>query len=153
METIQSYQYDKFLSEEGIHALTSEACGIGLRVLYDLAPDGVALIAEFLGTRILTGNSWNDQTSGSASIMLPGQWIEPLVIYVMLREYRHVAVVHVKTKSYFLDSITGLQEDELEEWKERVGHTYANDEYRIYSRQGTVANGMRNQHVMSGRVA
>ena len=85
--------------------------------------------------------------------MLPGQWIEPLVIYVMLREYRHVAVVHVKTKSYFIDSITGLQEDELEEWKERVGHTYANDEYRIYSRQGTVANGMRNQHMMSGRVA
>lgn len=157
------------LKEYGIEQLTGEACGIGLRVLCDLSPDGVALIEEFLSVKLDDqNNSWNHQSqTGWKSIMLPYSIFNDLMVYVLAKEYPYVVKVDWHTNwanAHYVEGFS-LKEDYLD-FKESANRIYVTDartpkeiedgaeprprsHWRVYISSGTA--GMRNRHEWTGR--
>ena len=85
------------LEEYGVHSLTGEACGIGIRLLCDLSPEGVTLMEQFLSIKMTEqNNSWNHSGSaGWKSIMMPRGLFKELVVFCLMQKdgFRWAAVV------------------------------------------------------------
>ena len=73
----------------GIDYLTGEACGIALRLLFDLTENGERIIDSFFGGVQTTSKAWN---KGKSSIMLPRSILDDLCVYALLTEYEYVVV-------------------------------------------------------------
>ena len=158
------------LEEYGIHRLTGEACGIGLRILCDLDPNGVAMLQEFLSIDLGDrNNSWNHQgKAGWKSIMLPYSIFADLMVYVLAKEFKYTVKVDWHTpwaNAHYVEGFS-LKEDYLD-FRENANRLYVTDRrtpkeieagaeprshscWRVFISSGTA--GMRNQHVWSGRV-
>jgi len=152
------------LRDYGFDILTGEACGIGIRLLVDLSPRAVSIMEELLSVKMTDdNNSWNHQgKAGWKSIMIPRNMIDDLLVYVLAREYPYVVKVDWDVpqvaRAHYCEGIPDKQTLEL--WKDaadlvyvsldELGHTLHH--WRMYYAAGTVRNGTRNQHVMSGRI-
>ncbi len=151
----------ELLKQHGIIFLTSEACGVGLRGLFDLTPGGQELLKEALGGMEATYNGWNDWEGKSA--MLFYEMLRPLAIYLLLHDGAD-AVLDMKVENGILYAnhlvaIRDIERDpngvitdpEYQAYLERANAVF-DGKFRTYSRGGTASNGMRNRHVMSNRV-
>ena len=125
----------------GIHCLTGEACGLMLRILFDLTAQGKT-IAEKCFDISLTSEAWNGGSKDDlhvASVMLTREMLTPIGIFALLESgctevYLHDEVLYGVEQSDHLD--------EVERIKRREG-------LRRYAYRGTA--GSRNQHVFTGR--
>ena len=151
----------ELLKQHGITFLTSEACGVGLRGLFDLTSEGQELLKEALGGMEANYPGWNDWEGKSA--MLFYDMLRPLAIYLLLRDGTEVVIdVNVENNivcANHLVAIYDLERDpngvitdpDYQEYLERA-KAVLEGKFRVYWRSGTARNGMRNQHVFSGRV-
>lgn len=151
MNGIKVDEYNKFLREHGIDLLTSEADGTGLRGLFDLTEEGQEILGEFLGWATFNSPGWNNWDGKSA--MLAWDMIRPLCIYIMMREGCKT-VVHVSAnEECYANYLRGyIDEDGTNVEIDRMREIYGPRNIRVYWKSGTARDGLRNQHVMSGRV-
>lgn len=133
----------------GITFLTGESCGLGMRVLCDLTPQGKDLVEAFLGStvKVLDDSNWN--SGGVGSVLMPHSILGELACFVLI----HTGNCEIAVR---LDDHGGALGFSREEWKD--DSTYRLDtlkaaygRLRTYCAAGTA--GTRNVHVMSGRVA
>ena len=149
------------LQKRGIVTLTSEADGTGLRLLCDLTEDGQALLEGFLDLSITPARAWN---CGAGSVMLPKGIFKSLLIFAVFLEGADAVVIvdydGPTLSSHHIRVISDLERDqggkiiwscEWEELKERLTELIGSH-FRVYTREGTAAGGLRNQHVFSGRI-
>lgn len=139
----------KDMEQFGIHILTGEACGAGLRVLCDLDKRGKALIADFFGfdPSVLAEN-WN--SGGERSIMLPYSILHDLAVFALLR-WGCPLVVSFQDR-------TDIHGAVVEEEVEQIKRIAADADHRpkvdcVYRATGTAPGGLRNVHEASGRIA
>jgi hypothetical protein len=131
----------------GFNCLTGEACGIGLRLLFDVNEKGKEILCSFLGVSDITLlPDWN---GGDAigSVMLARDAAFELAVWCMIGEYQEVW--HNRS----CGEIHGLEPDQIELAHATWGHDKDGHDWRIYRREGTAAGGLRNRHEMTGRVA
>jgi len=144
---------NKFLEEHGIDLLTGEADGTSLRGLYDLNDQGQEILGEFLGGATFTASGWNNHNGKSA--MLAWTLARPLAIYILLREgYSHVVDVQSRGAGYYSDHLLAYNVaswDTMNAEMEKIRKVFP-DGVRIYYKAGTAKDGLRHQHVFSGRV-
>jgi hypothetical protein len=144
MKTIEKWDD---LREYGIEALTSEACGLGYRLLCDVTAKGKKILEKCLGLRDLGAQpAWN---CGSAddphigSVMLALSMLVPIGIFALLES--NCTAVWLQRN----DTLRGFEADDdqesIEWWKEFTRGSLV----RTFAYRGTA--GDRNIHVMSGR--
>lgn len=135
------------LSEFGIHCLTGEACGIGMRLLCDLTHGGAKLVREFLGLPYDCPLMENWNSGAVASMMLSHGAFVDLAAFCLLSAGKCKMAFHIKN-----EGVWGAESDEeIAETRENSGTAYQIT--RQYSLRGDAANGTRCIHQMSGRVA
>ena len=146
----------ELLKQHGITFLTSEACGAGLRGLFDLNSEGQELLEEALGGMQANYPGWNDWEGKSA--MLFHEMIRPLTVHVLLGCGADV-VVDIRINDNNLIALYEIIHDvdgniadpEYQKYLEALNRIYQG-KFRVYWRSGTARNGMRNRHVMSDRI-
>ena len=139
------------LEEFGIVPLTGEACSLGYRILCDVTEEGKELIKLTFGLSNVTLHpNWNRGTSAAphiGSIMLPFQTCIPLGVFALLKRYGEVWVIYDQFNHP--SSVMGLEKDDYkQEWKEYLDNSKT--PYTVL--KGSVENGARNVHQMSGRI-
>ena len=154
-KTITWSNRDSVLRDYGVKRVTGEACGVGLRMLYDLTPEAAKIMEEMLGGVKIQAAGWSGE---EFSIMLPGMWTDEVLLYFLLTEYEVVVVKSYKSKQdgsclgqVVQDNI--LCYNTLDGWnadKETLNRRVW--DYRAYWRTGTASDGMRNRHEWTGRV-
>ena len=142
MKTISSW---RDLEEFGIVYLTGESCGISYRMLCDVTEDGLRILREMLGLSELKLNGpWNVSTRGKkhvGSIMLSNEMIAPIAVFALLDNgYAEVWLLDDR-------SVLGIPAERLEAYEEH----FNGNVLRKFKARGTA--GLRNTHVMSGRVS
>jgi len=151
MKTIDNIRQ---LEPYGIDLLTGEACGIGMRLLCDVTPEGEKLLSSLLGGITLTTTAWNGEHK---SIMIPRSLFPDLCAYALLQDQDTFVVVtsprrkpepNCDNSPYSFAS--AYTREEWEQYKETfwTSYTCAN----CYTKSGTASDGMRNRHEFSGRV-
>lgn len=149
MKTLRGF---RDLEEYGIISLTGEACGLSMRLLCDLTPEGVSAIEEFLGIRIRTGNNWNSREGQVASIMLPHGIFHELAAFLLVREgYEVVYSVNYRGDGHSSHFVGTSTMEDWEEQRDRIFRVYPSG-VRVYTASTAPGTGLRNQHMMSGRV-
>ena len=148
---VTSRNRDNILRGYGFTRLTGEACGVGMRVLYDLNEMAARIMSNMLGGWEGKAPAWN---TGETSIMLPQEWMDEIEIYALLTEYE------VVISGVFKNEIKGLSTGihvlcyySQEDWREGKDNIDTkNWTWKVYQRQGTSEDGMRNVHGWTGRV-
>ena len=145
------------LRDYGVKRVTGEACGVGLRILYDLTPEAAKTMEEMLGGVKIQAPGWSGE---EFSIMLSGMWTDEVLLYFLLTEYEVVVVKSYKGDGSHSDNYLGrviqdsiLCYNTLDDWnadKEILNRKIWN--YQVYWRTGTAPGGMRNRHEWSGRI-
>lgn len=171
--TIETYQSAQDLEKVGVKILTGEACGLAMRVLCDLTPEGVELWQEFTRTTP-TADAWN--SSGVKSIMITSSIFRDLWIFGMVRKARSQDLPYRVflggycfgnewTETYY-ESLNETHRHPKESWKPDAfaifgqedidkiqnqidsGYFYISREFVASKAPGT---GIDNTHLMSGR--
>jgi hypothetical protein len=170
---IDHYRNEVSLREFGIMALTSEACGLGMRVLCDLTEAGVQLIRDFLKVEP-TSDNWNQgdpENPNVKSIMLPHILFRELWIfghikrgtkYVFLgghvfhnewteTKYESINEVHKHpVAAWKFDAFAIDDEETMAHIKSQIGQSFYVQ--RWYRRSQEPGNGIDNEHAMTGRM-
>ena len=171
---MEAYSPDK-LKDFGIILLTGEACGIGMRILFNLTATGKKIVEEFFRVEA-TCESWNcgtDKDPHVASIMLPLSVLQELWIFCHLRRGTkyvflggHVlreqdwTVTHYESievtlkhpvKSWVPVALVTDDDEQMKRIQEMKGESfYIAKSYRMSKQPGS---GIDNQHGMSGRLS
>lgn len=127
----------------GLHCLTGEACGLGLRLLFDLTEGGKKIVEKCFDVKIAS-EPWNggsDADPHVASIMIAREMFLPLGIFALLES--GCTEVWIDSEMLF-----GVESDDKPEYLELVKKDRPN--IRRYAYRGTA--GSRNQHVFTGRI-
>jgi len=137
------------LKQVGFECLTGEACGLSMRLLYDVTQQGKESLERFLDVaKIELKPAWN---GGDAvgSVMLTNDTIIPLGAFCLLHQKKCVEVwQEYNDKGYLSQSVYGWEShEEIEESLCLMGNTH----YRRWGFSGTA--GDRNTHMMSGRTS
>jgi len=150
MERIQNFQD---LEQYGILPLTGEACGLSMRLLCDLTPAGVQIMNEFLGVQIATGTNWNSRDGQVASIMIPRGLLHELAAFVLIRGGHDIAlIVNYRCAGYRSSFVGGMSTEDWDAMRDSADKRWPGS-YRVYYRSTAPGTGLRNQHMMSGRVS
>lgn len=152
---MKTYTCPRDLEQFGFSCLTGEACGLGMRLLYDVNELGRLRLAKALGIppeRLKLAESWNGKAFNAGSVLLTGDLACTVAIFSML-DIGCAEVWQPYAKDGKLTwELFGLTSDELLEAQDpanRWGSGAAN-EHRRWRYAGTA--GDRNIHVMSGRI-
>lgn len=87
MNYSECYEGCESLRQFGIRYLTGEACGIGMRGLFDLTKNGVEILTDFFGAVAFREN-WNSGDKDNphvASALIPYSCLEDLYIFAAIR--------------------------------------------------------------------
>ena len=148
----------KYLEGQGVGYLTGEACGIGLRKLYDLTERGKILVEQFLST---TADSapWNSTVGIEptvASIMLPPAILRPQAIFAMFVNGA-TAVIDVDVNDimrtdylWMVWNTEGYNDPDYQELLDKVRDVFGG-KFIVWTDSSTSHSG-RNEHVFSGRI-
>lgn len=130
------------LKEFGIIALTSEACGVGMRILCDLDEKGVEIVGDWLGgnVKFTKGSNWN--SGANYSVLLSTGSFQELAAFCLIRGGEDYAVVFKN------GAVQGMSEDIITRYRNLEGWLQESVQ-RVYRKTGTA--GTRNKHVFSGR--
>lgn len=146
---MKSYNCVGEMEQFGLNCLTGEACGLGMRLLFDVTEPGRKLVEKFLCVQqLILQQDWN---GGEAvgSIMLAAEQCTPLAIMGML-EQGCVEVWQQFENQARTGYMFGMETDE--ELKLAGGNlaSWPGVSYRRWRYHGTA--GSRNRHVMTGRI-
>ena len=137
------------MDQFGLQCLTGEACGLGMRLLFDVTEPGRKLLEKFFGVnQLILPQDWN---GGEAvgSIMLAADQCTPIAIMGML-EQGCIEVWQQFENNERTGFLFGLEnEEELKLAGENMT-CWPNVTYRHWKYHGTA--GSRNVHAMSGRI-
>lgn len=161
------------LKQFGFNYLTGEACGIGMRILFDLNERAIDIWESFTRTTV-TSHAWND---GKASIMLPHSIGQDLWIFAhILKGTKYVFFGHWVGKNDLVEeSFTDSNGNKVsykvptpafnarmmafasddEERMSRIKEHIADETFyvkRWYKKSDAPGTGVDNQHAMSGRI-
>ena len=154
----------EYLKNQGIGFLTSESCGIGIRLLFDLSIRGKEIVESFFSIKAMNQN-WNPYVGEDvaiASIRLPRAVLRPLAIFCLLMNGAEAVFdVQDSNERMLTKHLVAVWNDpgfasvyELDEYKklyEDYNRIY-NGKFRIWEDHSTGAMGT-NTHVFSGRTA
>ena len=139
--------YWSYLREYGFDRLTSEACGLSMRMLVDITMQAEDILTEFFGCKSIEGQAaWNGNYK---SVMIPHALVETLAVYiavknnpdkVILTGHGHIAICdnHETANAYIA-------------WYDMI-HDYPADSFRVYQASKQPGNGLRHTHAFSGRI-
>lgn len=160
------------LEPYGFIPLTSEACGLSMRLLIDLTKDALDILEGFFGMRIMIsemddqgrfkplslffseGNNWNHRQGQIASVMLPHGWWREIAAYCLIRDgFEAVFDCQYSGEHHSVNFVMGMP---MEKWTEMRNATHFDDLYgggrwRIYTASTAPGTGLRNTHYMSQR--
>lgn len=150
-EKITSWQDMKVF---GFDLLTGEACGIGIRGLFDVTDEAKKTLYGFFGLTSLDGfaDAWNSRDGATGSILLPYSLLHPLATYCLLvqKKWPLVLTVSHRAKSYTSDFVMGLTDKDWLEMANRADHLWPKS-YNLYYNHATSNEG-RNVHHFTGRM-
>jgi hypothetical protein len=132
----------------GITYLTGESCGLSMRGLYDLTPDGAELLTEFLGGCAPTAPAWNGHNGAKKSALLQYQTALHLLIYGLCQTYTDVVRIDTEWSNVIFCFPTA---EDYNFWYNKYGLKYQGH-MRTWRSEGTAPGGARNTHVFNGRV-
>lgn len=141
------------LKRYGFDCLTGEACGLNLRLLFDVTAEGKSLLETVLGVREITLlQDWN---GGDAvgSCLLTREMITTVAIFGMLFRDNCIEVWQEVTNDTPSGEVFGIENEEelalaIDCNLARVGAAW-----RRFKRSPYPGSGDRNLHAVSGRVA
>jgi len=154
-DTINSFH--DYLKNQGVGYLTSEACGIGIRALFDYSERGLRVLNGFFGTN-LNGhpnmNSYVGNDRAIGSIVLPHSMIRSLVVYCLLMNGADAVIdVQHSGSAYYMNHMTAIYGEFDEEYYDYLRNVseLSQGHYNVWVNSATAYNG-RNRHAFSGRV-
>ena len=140
------------LEAYGLAFLTSEACALSQRLLFDMNEDGVALVAEYFGIPTYPlpafADNWNSTVNGkpaTAAIMLPRSpdFYRELYKFLLFREGYEV-VIHLA------GNMVGMSQAEYDDLPDKH---FIYDTHHNPRPSGQPSVGTRNVHAMTGRTS
>jgi hypothetical protein len=152
--------YDGLLLEHGFERLSSEGCGLSMRILYDLSTEAVKILEKFLSVDLgQAENSWGHKDGqGWKSFMMPRSIMRDLCVFILAYEYhyRYIAVAHVTNKDrlgFTADYIEAFDDKDIaDQWSKAATLIYGQGNFHIIRAEGDSLNGTRNRHFWFGRV-
>ena len=167
---MEFYNCPNDLKSLGIRVLTSEACGLAMRVLCDLDEDGIELWEKFTRSKVVS-EPWNE---GKGSIMIPNSMFQDLWIFGQVLKGRryvflgdHVWMDQWKKETYRIGDSEETVMSPNETWKPRACAVDSEEEMarireaiasngfyirRFFTKSKHPGTGIDNQHAMSGRI-
>jgi hypothetical protein len=154
--------YHDYLKGQGVGFLTSESCGLGMRLLFDLSDRGKRLVEMFFSVRCENPN-WNSRVGAAeavASIRMPRSILKELCIFALfLNGAQYVFDAHEEGAVVFSQHLVAVWADKgdprnLDEFKKlRDDYNRVFDgKFKIWDNYSTSrAPGLTNTHVYSGR--
>ena len=145
------------LEQFGFDCLTGEACGLGMRLLYDVSEEGKEVLERSMG--LMPGSMqlmspWNGGKFGAGSVLMTYEQATTCAIFAMLLKKRCVEVWQQYHHGRLGGSCYGLENAEevrlAEESNIGCGSDASFRRWRLSSMPGS---GDRNQHMISGRVS
>lgn len=135
------------MEQFGVYPLTGEACSLSWRILCDLDERGAKAFRKCFGLPACAtlGEAWNrgtDEHPHVASVMLTGEALIPLAVFLMLES--GVPEVHLVDRH-----VVGVESGDPPEALAEMKRCYKVEHTRRFTYGG---HGDRNQHRMSGRV-
>ena len=145
----------------GIYFLTAEACGLSLRILFDISPKGKAILEQYLGVKnielwepmnpksrlkeeeIENNVPVNEQMHPIGTFMLTRDMFTTLAVFCLLTLPENEVVVSGKY------GVNAYSRENYMKMREHIGRL---SESRIYMKEGDALGGFRNRHQFSGRV-
>mgnify|MGYP000084127903 CR=1 FL=1 len=150
------YQSLNEAKQWGFNPLTGEACGLNLRILFDLSEQGHELLARSMGfnkEQLILSPSWNGGEFSAGSALLTTNQIETCVLLGMLLHDKCLEVwtpIGEYAAHGFLYGIDSMEE--LAAAKETNIEFSSDVGFRAYKLSGMPGTGDRNRHAMSGRI-
>lgn len=130
----------------GINYLTSEPCGLAMRLLCDVNQKGKETIETFFRCQLVEGSNWNSKVNGEpavASVMLPRGIFNELAAFAWIHQTNNPVRMPDKR------GVIGMEADDTADYFKRVEKCYSG---RWINKSNHPGTGIDNQHVMSGRV-
>ena len=151
-------QIDNYRVQEdlGVNILTSEACGLGMRLLCNLSSEAFNSYKSFIGMPdILPNKSFNQTWDDGSSIMLTRHSVIELLVYLLCEKYQTVIYVPYQNQNgYYVNECAYVTNDPVD--PEYQDHLDRMNEfkwsYHIYEHSTHPGNGMRNLHHFSGKI-
>ena len=145
------------LREWGFDCLTGEACGLGIRLLYDVNDLGRTILSRTMGMeqhQLILNPSWNGGAFNKGSVLLTYDQALTCALFGMLLHDKCIQVMqpyvefgHLQPQLYGLENKdeVGLFSDTLVGYP--VGTTF-----KTYKLSGMPGTGDRNKHMFTGRI-
>lgn len=153
-----TYDCPRDLERWGFRCLTGEACGLSLRLLYDMNGVAHAILARTMGftkDQLQLSPTWNGGAFDAGSALLTMEQATMCALFGMLMWDKCYAVVQTYSKCGHLENRLFGFDDEAE-WKmfeeTRIGLPEGT-EFRVHRLSTAPGSGDRNRHMMSGRIA
>lgn len=154
---MKTYTCPRDLEQFGFRCLTGEACGLSIRLLYDMNRKGHSLLARSLGMtpeQIIPNPPWNGGEFADGSVLLTNEQATLCALLGMLVYLGCVEVWQPYDKDgRLLNELYGLVNDEEIELakKFRIGHPVGT-EFRKHRLSSMPGSGDQHTHEMSGRI-
>lgn len=150
-----TYTCPRDLEQFGFRCLTGEACGLGIRLLYDVSEDGKRILARTLGldeTALTLPPAWNGGDFDAGSVMLTNDMAETVALFGLLFQKKCIEVWRRYEDGELQHDLYGLQDShEIALAQEnRIGFPDGTSFYR-YKGSRYPGSGDRNTHMISGR--
>lgn len=154
---MKTYDCPRDLEKWGFNCLTGEACGLGLRLLYDVDAAGHAIFARTVGMevgQIQLSPSWNGGVFDAGSLLLTDHQAMMCALFGMLLFDRCFCVVQPYSENGYIRNVLYGFETEAEYalfLETRIGFPEGT-EFRTHKLSTMPGSGDLNQHAMSGRI-
>lgn len=154
---MKSYDCPNDLQQWGFKCLTGEACGLSLRLLYDLNDQAHELLARTLGLgkhQLILNETWNGGQHSAGSAMLTADNAVMCALFGMLLKDKCVCVLQPYDKhGRLMPVLYGFEtEDEHKQFKEMPVLASDRTEFRTHRLSTQPGTGDQHRHMMSGRV-
>lgn len=136
------------MKQFGIDYLTGEACGYGIRSLFDLDKRGRKLVADFFGLDPqMFADNWNND--GEVSVMLPRSCLHDLAVFCLLMSGCKLVVTFEGQSGIH----GAVHDDEVEQLKRIMQDEKQYPKVdECYRPKGDAINGSRCTHQFTWRV-
>lgn len=145
------------LDQFGFSCLTGEACGLGMRALFDVSEDGKEVLARTLGLpsrNLILMQPWNGGKFNAGSVLLTYEMATTCAIFAMLLKNKCLEVWQRYDHGRLVGDCYGMETAEELELAEMTNIGASRDtSWRRWRMSSAPGSGDRNQHMISGRVS
>lgn len=154
---MKTYDCPRDLEQWGFNCLTGEACGLGLRLLYDMNHVAHAILARTMGftvDQIKLSPTWNGGDYDAGSALLTSNQALMCALFGMLMWDKCICVMQpYNDQGRLSDTLYGIEDDvELGLIKETRCGLPRGTEFRTWKLSTMPGSGDLHLHHMSGRL-